>query len=400
MSMHVLLLLSLRRACTALLVWSITIAVAQQFNASTLLKEYELVSGRTSACPGSVAYTVLDDGNRFMKVSTMSADRANCTGVGGKRIEEGAVLRRQGLRLPQFTSVQNLSFYAGVESAPRVCGKWAFNASVISWYVYNGGSDPVVDSELGLELEPGYVYLTYEHFSDICIYRANANDDLDVSATSPSPSTTKSPGAEPTREAGEDSGSVCFPARATVELADGRLVTMDQLKIGDAVRSSTDGSFSDVYMFSHNDGHVAAVFVRIETRSGSHIELTPGHYIYLDGRPKMARLARVGDVLHLSNGSTTDIISVRRIQASGLFNPHTLHGDIIVNGLLVTSWTTAVAAPVAAVMLAPLRFPYMVMPQVVSHPFSNWIPNLIDFLRRVRDETSSVGDFFSSSQCF
>lgn len=158
--------------------------------------------------------------------------------------------------------------------------------------------------------------------------------------------------AEETEEGDDD--DVCFPAHATVELRDGSIVRMEELSVGDQVRVSSD-EFSEVFMFTHKLSDAKHSFVTLRTASGATISATNGHYIYANGQLAAAGTVRQGDVLTLANGQLDIVDSVRSESARGLFNPQTAHGSIVVNGVLASTYTTAVEPSFAHAILSPLR---------------------------------------------
>lgn len=166
-----------------------------------------------------------------------------------------------------------------------------------------------------------------------------------------------------------------------VELEDGHSIAMDSLRVGDRVRSSENGTFSDVYLFSHDDRSLSSTFVRMETSPGWTIDLSDGHYIYLNGEPKTAGHARVGDTLTTFNGNPSKISNVQRVTGKGLYNPQTLDGNIVVNGFLVTTWTSAVRPRTATALLAPVRFPYVLLPPMARSFVIDRITPLIRYAR-------------------
>lgn len=154
------------------------------------------------------------------------------------------------------------------------------------------------------------------------------------------------------------SDNKCFPARARVQLKGGVTKTMDELTIGDKVLVDK-GLYSSVFMFTHKlppfSGQLHE-FLEITTSSGSRLEATPGHFIPLVGGALVpVGGLSVGDQLSLGSGETSDVIAVRPISGAGLYNPQTVHGNIVVNGVVCSTYTTAVAPSIAHVALAPLR---------------------------------------------
>lgn len=155
----------------------------------------------------------------------------------------------------------------------------------------------------------------------------------------------------------DDDGSVCFPADASVELENGSVKEMHEIMLGDRVKVA-DGSFSDVFMFTHKDASAVHDFVRISTVSGASLSATRGHYIYINGGFAAAGSAKVGDVLELGDGSRTVVDNVSIVKGTGLFNPQTVHGDIIVNSIRASTFTRTIEPSTAQAMLAPLRMLY------------------------------------------
>lgn len=151
--------------------------------------------------------------------------------------------------------------------------------------------------------------------------------------------------------------AVCFPAFATVELESGSIKRMDELSIGDRVRTGSD-SFSDVFMFTHKLAHVVNDFVRIQTAAGQELTLTHSHYLYLNGALAAADQVRIGDSVQLSSGSSTTVTAVTYTKETGLYNPQTLQGDIFVDGVRASTYTRAVPPKIAHTLLAPLRTLY------------------------------------------
>ena len=80
--------------------------------------------------------------------------------------------------------------------------------------------------------------------------------------------------------------------------------------------------------------------------------------MYVNGVLAPARSVRAGDNVTLASGRRARVISVGRVRKEGLYNPHTLHGDIVVDGVLTSTYTEAFSPALAHVVLAPLRALY------------------------------------------
>eukprot|EP00168_Porphyra_purpurea_P003564 TRINITY_DN1416_c0_g1_i3.p2 TRINITY_DN1416_c0_g1~~TRINITY_DN1416_c0_g1_i3.p2 ORF type:complete len:176 (-),score=81.08 TRINITY_DN1416_c0_g1_i3:183-671(-) len=131
---------------------------------------------------------------------------------------------------------------------------------------------------------------------------------------------------------------------------------MADVALGDRVRVSAT-AFSPVFLFTHRVADGRRAFVRLSTAAGASLTATAGHYVYANGRRTAAGAVRVGDRLELVDGGATCTVvtATARVAGMGLYNPQTLHGDIVVNGLRASTYTTAVEPGVASALLAPLR---------------------------------------------
>lgn len=185
--------------------------------------------------------------------------------------------------------------------------------------------------------------------------KSNLQAKIDeVSATSPSPSPSNASSSEE---------STCFPSNAKVELADGSLVLMEELKIGDMVRDSS-GSTSRVLLFTHADAGVKSEFVVIHT-STAQVALSASHFIYRSEELVPAAAIEVGDEVTVVKPRSNEavkahVVKVEREVLSGLYNPQTASGSIVVSwhgeGILTSTYTTAIPPVTAHALLGPLRF--------------------------------------------
>eukprot|EP00178_Gracilaria_changii_P026703 TRINITY_DN823_c0_g1_i1.p1 TRINITY_DN823_c0_g1~~TRINITY_DN823_c0_g1_i1.p1 ORF type:complete len:498 (-),score=82.24 TRINITY_DN823_c0_g1_i1:991-2484(-) len=163
--------------------------------------------------------------------------------------------------------------------------------------------------------------------------------------------------------------SLCFPGDAQVEMADGSFKNMDELSVGDEVR--VGNKFSRVFMFTHSKAETITRFLQLLTKSGRKLSLTSGHMLYVNGIIRAAEQVQVGDYLSLVDG-IDQVVKISTVVKKGLFNPQTVHGDIVVNGLLTSTYTSAIDTKVAHSMLLPLR--------VIWNVFGvNLIPNYVNW---------------------
>jgi len=196
-----------------------------------------------------------------------------------------------------------------------------------------------------------------------------------TSTMSPSPSPSRAPSSEststpsPTPPAstptlappgGDPSDSVCFPASATVELESGRVVRMDELRHGDAVRAKPGNdrdAFSKVYFFGHKQEHRYAQYVVIGLSDGSYLSASPQHLVFSSGAGRMVRASamRVGDWVQTSSGVSEQVSTIEWRLERGAYNPHNLHGELYVNSVRASCYTAIVPPSIAHLLLVPFR---------------------------------------------
>jgi desert hedgehog len=147
----------------------------------------------------------------------------------------------------------------------------------------------------------------------------------------------------------------CFPAEASVEMHDGSLKSMDQVRVGDVVKVGAS-QFSRVFMFTHRLENTVNEFIRVTVSSGDTLSVTSGHFIYVNGQLAASETVKVGDSLELgSSGAQATVTAISSASMRGLYNPQTLHGDLVVNGIRASTYTTAVEPRIAHAFLSPLR---------------------------------------------
>lgn len=196
------------------------------------------------------------------------------------------------------------------------------------------------------------------------------------------------------------SAAACFPAHARVRVTAAsecgvREVRMDQLKTGDDMVMG-----GEVFGFTHRDSWAWSEFVTLTTASNHTLTVSPGHYVYVAeqepqhqeqqeqqrnrdtrrtphaGELDTGRIGRATMTIRMKTGSATmiaarrmhagmrlvtvddgatTVVRVGRTWARGLYNPQTTDGSIVVDGVVVSTYTEAVAPRTAHALLAPLR---------------------------------------------
>lgn len=181
-------------------------------------------------------------------------------------------------------------------------------------------------------------------------------------------------------ESPDDDDDICFPADATVQLADGSVKTMEQVALNDKVVVN-GGEHSDVFMFTHRMKETMNKFVRLSTVEGS-LTATAGHYIYVNDKLTAMCAVNVGDSLTRQDGSSAVVTKIEEVMARGLFNPQTLHGDIYVNGFKASTYTQSVEPTFAHTILAPFRALHLVGMNPLANAFEKGSNFLVQFAPR------------------
>lgn len=130
-----------------------------------------------------------------------------------------------------------------------------------------------------------------------------------------------------------------------------------QLQIGQRVLVQ-NGQFSFVFASTHNDSNnvIPRHFVQLKTRQGFRLTLSASHYVpIVTNGMKLAADVLIGDSVMLWNGSTDEVISSQRVWKTGLHNPQTLEGTIVVDGVVASTFTSAVEPITATALLTPIR---------------------------------------------
>jgi len=127
----------------------------------------------------------------------------------------------------------------------------------------------------------------------------------------------------------------CLPGDALVQqLIDYQPTLKPIASVPHGAHVLTSGGFSPIYLFSHKDHKATAVMRHIETESGHAIQLTRQHYIQANGQYMSAEKVAYGMQVPIRflNGtlSMSAVHTVLDVEKQGLFNPMTMHGDVVV----------------------------------------------------------------------
>jgi Hint module len=138
--------------------------------------------------------------------------------------------------------------------------------------------------------------------------------------------------------------TICFSGNNKVETKEKGFITMNELQVGDSVRSGS-GKFTQVYGFGHDDHKHQDVFLQIEYNHISDVNgsLSPAlqisqmHLLFVE-RNNQIYLIRVMDVVVGELLSGKQVIAIHKIIQKGVYAPFTQSGDIIVSGIVAFNY--------------------------------------------------------------
>jgi MYXO-CTERM domain-containing protein len=197
----------------------------------------------------------------------------------------------------------------------------------------------------------------------------------------------------------------CFPATATVSLADGSQKAMRDVRLGDRVMvARADGSlgYEEVYLNTHKDSVSSAPYVELALASGRSLTLSPRHFIPVAAAPasawaehvaKGANEIAVGDIVwsRADDGQMVpdEVAAVRTKVEVGAYNPLTMNGTIVVDGVVASAhsdWfldgivSADAQTKVYQAILAPVRVAYRALgPARMETITEGW--GVVDFVR-------------------
>lgn len=373
---------SLSPLCLASVIVYLFTASRATFLGTDLQASFQLTSS-SDTCPSVIDHLVvgnIDPLKYYVHHSDIVHDGTNCTGsnfiaiilrnvnVTAKTASatdsftiapvSRTETRKQGERLFARLDKQSAPFYYALELSDRTCGD-----SIIPRYSMLFFIEPQSPIDLGaatLEPRTKYMVLQERNAATPCIYVSLSPSPVEEPDSPPSKTTT--PESDTFREGSAVNSNstelteerACFPGDATVKLDDGRLEKMSALQLGDRVAVGP-GLYSEVFMFTHRLDSETARYIELTTASGAVIALTPGHYLYANGRSTAARNVQPGDTLELADGSSSPVVSARIVIRRGIYNPQTVLGNIVVDGVLASTYTSAVPPTAAHSLLSPLR---------------------------------------------
>ena len=170
---------------------------------------------------------------------------------------------------------------------------------------------------------------------------------------------------------GEGCPSGCFPGDAQVQTLQGTK-RMKDLQVGDRVLATDSLGklfFDEVYFFGHADPGIMSPMIELRVQAASNasfaLELSPDHFIhtcpglkpcsFLEAQAAYSAAILEGAYVWTVQG-IAKVLSSRMVPKQGLFNPYTLSGNIIVNGVAASahsSWVLDAWVPSSLVKHLP-----------------------------------------------
>lgn len=365
-----------------------------------VVNEFSLISGAEDpACPRNITHTtwngIQEDDIIGLPHNTIIHDGTRCNSVSNERhfvMYSNEVIARGGEAIPTelLDTLQidgrNIRtkfeadklgerYYVGYESLGRFCDPAPKFDKGATGFLMRPFERSVSVTTNNILINPGGIYLLMlpQFSSTECLYEANVElleSPMDSGEATPVPSFELFPepsaGLEGPSEIDDNSDpersvlpveEVCFPSTATVKLESGDVIPISEVEIGHKVQVGKD-MYSPVFMFTHKMGSATNAFLKLTTASGQKLSLTAGHFLYVNDDRVMAKDVRRGDRLHLGDGSSAVVERIEKVFGKGLYNPQTVHGDIVVDGIRASTYTVAVEPECAHALLSPLRALY------------------------------------------
>lgn len=159
----------------------------------------------------------------------------------------------------------------------------------------------------------------------------------------------------------------CFPSSAMVHV-EGASVRMDRVSKQHALHLPASGSNpsvrNSIFFFGHRNAresqkYLALSYGHVDVHDSERgvLKISHGHYLYVNGVLQVARNVRAGDMLRsgVDNRDSVQVTAVDTVVLTGIHSPVTTHGDLVVDGIVVSSYTDAIDRRLAARLLWPVK---------------------------------------------
>lgn len=280
------------------------------------------------------------------------------------------------------------AFLFGYEQRDRICGsdEKLFKERTTSFVITPKVKEvSVYGLSTSLSVGARWMVMIPRLLNLSCVYAAN--ETVGMEEANDDEKSTVVPSADGVGDG--DGDAECFPGSATVRLWDGRVLAMSELRAGDRVMVGESGRMGVVYGFSHRSSDAIVKFVQVGLECGRIVRVSRGHLVYSDKGIKKAVNIEKGDGLFIETGRISLVMNVSIVLDRGLYNPQTDIGDVMVNGIRMTTYTSAIGSQTAHAALIPFR----AMFQACGFSGVDMITETlrkVSFIRRLISERHSV----------
>ena len=154
----------------------------------------------------------------------------------------------------------------------------------------------------------------------------------------------------------------CFSGTSTVTVKGKGTIEMHALEIGDFIHVGK-GVYEPVYSFGHHQIDSGKVLLQVQT-ADNQVEISDDHMVYTQDRgPIPAGLLVVGDFVLDAQRKPVKVESISPVISQGVFAPFTASGNLVVGGILVSSFVAMDQSP--TLTIGPIQVSY----QWLAHTF-------------------------------
>ncbi|KAL6260171.1 hypothetical protein P5V15_007705 [Pogonomyrmex californicus] len=171
--------------------------------------------------------------------------------------------------------------------------------------------------------------------------------------------------------AGKSGG--CFPGKSLVRTEDGGTKRLDEVRLGEriaALDSRGDVVYSEVIAFLDRSPSERRQFIRLTTKSGRVLTLTPAHLVPVEGRSSVfAASVQPGDRIIVSDHTGAvgvinevdsqlrwdTVVETKLVLEEGVYAPLTMEGTLVVDDVVASCYAVVNSQSVAHYSFLPLR---------------------------------------------
>ncbi|XP_012056737.1 PREDICTED: sonic hedgehog protein A [Atta cephalotes] len=169
--------------------------------------------------------------------------------------------------------------------------------------------------------------------------------------------------------AGKSGG--CFPGRSLVRTEDGSTKRLDDVRLGDriaAVDSRGDVVYSEVIAFLDRSPSERRQFIRLTTKSGRVLTLTPAHLVPMESGSVFAANVQPGDKILVSDADVASaknevdnrlrwdsVNETKLVIEEGVYAPLTMEGNLFVDDVVASCYAIVNSQSLAHYSFLPLR---------------------------------------------